>query len=101
MRVPVAHLRGEAEYFHQIDVELCDKISRRAELKEKRQRLEESLKIHEPAVLDALTTLNFDAASATLVFIVPLIQVAWAPGPRLARNLPAWRGASATRPAGP
>ncbi|MCE5306294.1 MAG: hypothetical protein LLG20_01505 [Acidobacteriales bacterium] len=81
MRVPVAHLRGEAEYFHQLDVELCDKIFRRAEFKEKRQRLEESLKIHEPAVLDALTALNYDASSATLVFIVPLIQVAWAPGP--------------------
>ncbi|GEM_PF-6243196 len=44
MRVPVAHLRGEAEYFHQIDVELCDKISRRAELKENGSALRNPLR---------------------------------------------------------
>lgn len=81
MRQQAGHLRGEDEYFHELDVELSERISRRAHLLEKRHRLEESVHIHQPAVLDALASLDFDETTANLLFLVPLVQVAWATGP--------------------
>ncbi len=81
MRQQALHLRGEAEYFHELDVELCDKAFRRAEFQEKRHRLEESVNIHEPAILDALEQLGYEQSTAMLLFVVPLVEVAWAVGP--------------------
>ena len=81
MRQQAAHLRGEEEFFHELDVELCDKAFRRAQLEEKRHGLEESVNIHNPATLDALDKLGFDQDTAMLLFVVPLVEVAWAAGP--------------------
>lgn len=81
MRQQVGHVRGADEYFHELDVELGEKMSRRLDALDRRHHLEASLHIHEPAVLEALTALNYDAATTTLVFIAPLVQVAWASGP--------------------
>lgn len=80
MRQQAVHLRGEEEFFHELDVELCDKAFRRAELQEKRHRLEESVNIHNPAILEALEKLGFDQRTSMLLFIVPLVEVAWAAG---------------------
>jgi len=81
MRQQVAHLRGEAEYSHELDVELFDRASRLATLEERRHRLQETLHIHSPAVLDALAKFGYDPTTAVLVFVAPLVQVAWAAGP--------------------
>lgn len=81
MRQQTARLRGEEEYFHQLDVELCDKIFRLAESREERQRLEEAINLRDPALLDALARLGFRQSTAMLLFVAPLVEVAWAAGP--------------------
>lgn len=81
MRQEIAHLRGEAEYTHELDLELFHRASRLASLDERRRRLEESIHIHSAAALDTLAKLGYDPTTAVLVFVAPLVQVAWAAGP--------------------
>jgi hypothetical protein len=80
MRQPVCHLRSEAEYFHQLDFELLETFRTRAGSEERRMRLAEASRINEPAILAALEKLGYDQTTVTLLFVVPLVQVAWADG---------------------
>lgn len=80
MRQPVYHLRSDAEYCFQLDLELIDSMRRRAAAQERRQHLAEASQIHEPAVLEALEDLGYDHTTVMLLFVVPLVQVAWADG---------------------
>lgn len=80
MRLPVCHLRTEAEYFFQLDRELIEGMRRRAASQQERLRMAEASHIFEPAILEALENLGFDHDTVTLLFVVPLVQVAWADG---------------------
>lgn len=80
MRQPVCHLRSDTEYFRQLDSELIDSMRRRAASQERRLRLAEASQIYEPAILEALEKLGYDHTTVTLLFLVPLVQVAWAEG---------------------
>jgi len=80
MRQPVSHLRSEAEYCHQLDVELTDTLRTRTILQERHHRLEELLQVREPAIFKKLERLGYDETTVTLLFVVPLVQVAWADG---------------------
>lgn len=80
MRQPVSHLRSAAEYCHQIDAELIDNLRRRASSEERHRLLAEASQTREPAVLDLLEKLGYDSTTVMLLFVVPLVQVAWADG---------------------
>jgi hypothetical protein len=80
MRQPSYHLRSEAEYFHELDSELIDGMRHQAALHERRLRLAEAAHVHHAAALDTLERLGYDTSTAQLLFVIPLIQVAWADG---------------------
>jgi hypothetical protein len=89
MRRQVGHITSEGEYFHQLDVELIDKMRRRTELEEQRRCMERVSQIHDPKILATLEKLGYKPATAPLLCLTPLIQVAWASGSvnRAARRL--------------
>jgi hypothetical protein len=80
MRHPVCHLETEREYFHRLDVELIDDMRRRAAFEERRQRIAEACRTEDPRILAALEKLGYDQDTVTLLYLVPLVQVAWLDG---------------------
>jgi len=80
MRHPVCHLETDAEYSRRLDAELIDDMRRRAAFQERRQRIAEACQNEDAQVLDALETLGYDPTTVTLLYLVPLIQVAWIDG---------------------
>jgi hypothetical protein len=67
----------EDEYFHRLDVELMDQMRERAAVEEERRQLAEASKIQDQRLLDDLARVGFNPRNATLLHLVPLIQVAW------------------------
>jgi tellurite resistance protein len=80
MRQELGHVTTEGEYFHQLDVELIEKMRRRADLEERRLHMAEASQINDPNVLEALEKLGYNPATVPLLHFVPLVQVAWADG---------------------
>lgn len=80
MRHPVCHLETEREYFHRIDVELIDDMRRRAAFEERRQRMAEACQTRDSRILAALEKLGYDQDTVSLLYLVPLVQVAWLDG---------------------
>ena len=73
-------LTTEQEYFHRLDVELIDQMRKRAALEEERHRLAEATQVKDETILDALAEVGFNHENATLLHLVPLIQIAWIDG---------------------
>lgn len=80
MRHPVCHLESDAEYFHRADAELIEDMRRRAAFEERRRRMAEACQTGDSRILNALEKLGYDQTNATLLYLVPLIHVAWADG---------------------
>jgi len=80
MRQELGHVTKEGEYFHQLDVELIEKMRRRADLEEQRLHMAEASQINDPNILEALEKLGYDPTTVSLLHLVPLVQVAWAGG---------------------
>lgn len=73
----------EEEYFHQEDQRKKEKLRRQQQLKalrqQERSQIAEELSTSE-AVADEALALGFDGATARVLPLLPLIQVAWADG---------------------
>jgi len=80
MRQELGHLTNEGEYFHQLDVELIEKMRRRSDLEEQRLHMAEASQINNPNILEALEKLGYNPTTVSLLHFVPLVQVAWAGG---------------------
>lgn len=80
MRRQIGHLTSEEEYFHQLDVELIDKMRRRAVLDEQRRSMAEASRINDPSILETLEKLGYNPGTVPLLCLVPLVQLAWADG---------------------
>lgn len=80
MRHPVCHIETEGEYFHRLDVELIDDMRRRAAFEERRLRMAEACQTSDPRILDALERLGYGQATVALLYLVPLVHVAWIDG---------------------
>ena len=80
MRHPVCHIETEGEYFYRLDVELIDDMRRRAAFEERRLRMAEACQTDDPRILDALEKLGYDQTTITLLYLVPLVHVAWIDG---------------------
>jgi tellurite resistance protein len=80
MRQELGHVTTEEEYFHQLDVELIEKMRRRADLEEQRRHMAEASQINDPNILEALERLGYNPTIVSLLCLVPLVEVAWASG---------------------
>jgi hypothetical protein len=70
----------EEEYFRRKDRELVESLRRAAEADASRQALERTSGIHDPVMLQELEALGFTPDTASLLPLVPIVQVAWAEG---------------------
>ena len=80
MRHPVCHLENDAEYFRHHDAELIEDMRRRAACEERRRRMAEACQTEDPRILSALEKLGYDQTNATLLYLAPLVHVAWIDG---------------------
>jgi hypothetical protein len=80
MRYPVCHLESEAEYFRRADAELLGDMRRRDAFEERRQRMAEACQTEDPRILSALEELGYDQTNTRLLYLVPLVHVAWSDG---------------------
>jgi hypothetical protein len=72
--------RSEEDFFRRKEQELVEKLQRRAEAEAERQGLAEAIGLENEQILDVLRQMGFDRATVVVLFLVPLLQVAWSDG---------------------
>jgi hypothetical protein len=70
----------EEEYFHRKERELIDKMRVRAASDEQRRRLGEMAGVADEEVLSDLQALGYTPETVMMLYLVPVIQIAWAEG---------------------
>ena len=70
----------EEEYFHRKEREVIEKMRVRAAAEEQRKRLGEQAGVADEDVLRDLQDLGYTPETVMLLYLVPLIQTAWAEG---------------------
>ena len=70
----------EEEYFHRKEREVIDKLRVRAAADEQRRRLGEKAGVADEAVLRDLQELGYTPETVMMLYLVPVIQIAWAEG---------------------
>jgi hypothetical protein len=70
----------EEEYFHKKERELLEKLRQRGAVEAERRKLGEALPTADAQILEDLLALGYNAETVKLLFVVPLIAVAWADG---------------------
>ena len=70
----------EEEYFRKQEQELIQKTRRRQALEAERRELSEAIGIGDQEILDELQELGYTHGTVQLLYLVPLVQVAWADG---------------------
>ncbi|HUP38513.1 MAG TPA: hypothetical protein VM115_00225 [Vicinamibacterales bacterium] len=71
---------SEDEYFHRKEREVIDKMRVRAAAEEQRRRLGEKAGIADEELLNDLQALGYTPETVMMLYLVPLIQTAWAEG---------------------
>src|SRR5262245_26491851 len=72
--------RQEERYFQQIERELIEKLRKHGEENSRRRALSEQTGIIDPTILADLRTLGYTTETLALLYLVPIVQVAWADG---------------------
>ena len=70
----------EEEYFHRKERELIDKMRVRAAADDERRRLGEMAGVADEEVLSDLQALGYTPETVMMLYLVPVIQIAWAEG---------------------
>jgi hypothetical protein len=70
----------EEEYFHKQELEVIDKMRRKAQTAELRKRLAERAGIADEELLADLEALGYTVDTVKLLHLVPLVELAWAEG---------------------
>lgn len=70
----------EDEFFHREDQRLIERLNELKAIETTREALSKATGITKPAVLDRLMALGIRAETVTALFMVPLVEVAWADG---------------------
>ncbi len=70
----------EEEYFRKQEQQQIEKLRRRAAMEAERQEMAEALGVSDEAALGELQELGFTRETAPLVYLAPLVQIAWADG---------------------
>jgi hypothetical protein len=72
--------KSEDDYFRRKEQELLDKLRQRTEAEAHRKGLAEAIGLENEQILDVLREMGFDRATVVVLFLVPLLQVAWSDG---------------------
>lgn len=72
--------KSEEDYFRRKEQELVEKLRKRTEVEAHRQGLAEAIGLENEQILDVLREMGFDRATVVVLFLVPLLQVAWSDG---------------------
>lgn len=80
MRHRLGDISSEEWYFHQVNVELIEKMRKRAECDLQRRCMAEASQIDDPALLQTLSEIGYTPTTVPLLCMAPLLQVAWASG---------------------
>lgn len=72
--------KSEEDYFRRKEQELIDKLRIRTETEAHRKGLAQAIGLENEQILDVLRELGFDRATVVVLFLVPLLQVAWSDG---------------------
>ena len=70
----------ESDYVQKKELELIEKLKQRAEEFAKRKGLAEAVGLENAEILDILREMGFDRDTVVLLFLVPVLQVAWIDG---------------------
>jgi hypothetical protein len=70
----------EEEYFHRKEREVIDKMRVRAAAEEQRRRLGEQAGVADEELLNDLQQLGYTPETVMMLYLVPVIQTAWAEG---------------------
>jgi DnaJ-domain-containing protein 1 len=72
--------KSEDDYFRRREQELVEKLRKKAEAEAHRKGLAEAIGLDNEQILDVLREMGFDRATVVVLFLVPLLQVAWSDG---------------------
>jgi len=72
--------KSEEDYFRRKEQELIEKLRRKTEAEAHRKGLAEAIGLENEQILDVLREMGFDRATVVVLFLVPLLQVAWSDG---------------------
>jgi len=72
--------KSEDDYFRRKEQELIDKLRETTETEAHRQGLAEAIGLENEQILDVLRDMGFDRATVVVLFLIPLLQVAWSDG---------------------
>jgi hypothetical protein len=72
--------KSEEDYFRRKEQELVEKLRLKAEAEAHRKGLAEAIGLENEQILDVLRDMGFDRATVVVLFLVPLLQVAWSDG---------------------
>jgi hypothetical protein len=72
--------KSEEDYFRRKEQELVVKLRRKTEAQAHRKGLAEAIGLENEQILDVLREMGFDRATVVVLFLVPLLQVAWSDG---------------------
>src|SRR4051794_31701262 len=70
----------EEEYFRRKENELLERLKGRAAAEAGRRKLGDALQTTDAQILEDLQAFGYDADTVKLLFVVPLVYVAWADG---------------------
>jgi hypothetical protein len=71
---------NEDDYFHKKEQELIKKMRRQAESEAEHRQMAETIGIADPEILDDLDELGYTHETVSLLYLVPLVQMAWIDG---------------------
>jgi len=71
---------SEEEYFHRKEKELIERLKKKAAAETHRKGLAEAIGLDNKQILDVLQDMGFDRSTVMLLFLFPLLQVAWSDG---------------------
>lgn len=72
--------KSEEDYFRRKEQELIEKLHQKKEAEAHRKGLAEAIGLENEQILDVLREMGFDRGTVVVLFLVPLLQVAWSDG---------------------
>jgi hypothetical protein len=72
--------KSEEDYFRRKERELIEKLRKKTEAGDHRKGLAEAIGLENEQILDVLRDMGFDRATVVVLFLVPLLHVAWSDG---------------------
>jgi len=76
-----AHSKAsEEDYFRKKEKELIEKLKKKTAVEAQRKGLAEAIGLENQQILDVLEEMGFDRSTVILLFLFPVLQVAWSDG---------------------